>query len=303
MRRIIFFITIIITVINLTAQIDTTRKEFYPLQIGNLWQYRDENNNLAIQQVVGDTILDGDNYFTLVHSLRTSGGGITRIDSLLRVQNRIGSPNGGDSCGGNTPYELSIYHLNEPDSTAWEICEAFSGHLGYQLIRFNSITIINIFGQLREAMHFDYGGALPGEDTVWAYGASLVKGIGVIEEQYFDGSYNILQGAIIDGVQYGTIVSVDEITEIIPKEVTLYQNYPNPFNPTTTIRYEITKATNIKLKVINILGEEITELVNEIKYPRIYEIEFDGRNLSSGVYIAVLQTNEAQLTKVMLLIK
>jgi hypothetical protein len=91
--------------------------------------------------------------------------------------------------------------------------------------------------------------------------------------------------------------------EIVISEYKLYNNYPNPFNPTTKIRYEISKITNVNLKVINIIGEELAILVDEIKYPGNYEVEFNAAALSSGVYIAVLQTNEAQLTRVMLLIK
>jgi hypothetical protein len=303
MKRIILFTLTLIMAINLSAQIDTTRKEFYPLQIGNLWQYRDENNFLGTTIIRADTILNGIQYFVFERVALRTQGGIIRIDSLMRVQNRRGGPTAGDSCGGNTPYELSIYHLFEQDSTAWEICEAFSGHLGDQLIRFNNVAISNIFGEPREVMHFDYGGAPQGEDTIWAYGASLVKGIGILMEQYYDGAYEILQGAIINGVQYGTIVSVDEITETTPEKIKLRQNYPNPFNPITKIKYEISTAINVKLIVTNILGEVVKILVDEIKYPGNYEVEFNAAALSSGVYIAVLQTNEAQLTQAMHLIK
>ena len=302
MRTILLILFFVTSTLNIFPQIDTTRKEFYPLQRGNLWQYRNERNKLVIQQVVGDTILDGERYFLLIHSLRTSGG-ITRIDSLMRIQIRWGGTIGGDKCGGNTPYESSIYHLAETDSTVWEICETFNGMLAKPLVRFNTRFTQNIFGQPREVIQFDFGGASPDEDTIWNFGGMLAKGIGIIEEQYFEGEYFILQGAIIDGVQYGTIVSVDEIAETTTERIFLYQNYPNPFNPTTTVRYEISKTTNVKLKIINVLGEEVEILVDEIKYPGSYEIEFNASQLSSGVYIALLQTTEAQLTRSMLLIK
>ena len=124
-----------------------------------------------------------------------------------------------------------------------------------------------------------------------------------MEEIYYDGEYSILQGAIIDGVKYGKIVSVNNNIEVIPKKITLYQNYPNPFNPTTKIKYEISKTTNVKLYVINILGQKVAYLVKEEKLPGSYEVEFNASNLSSGVYLAVLQTPEARLTKAMFLIK
>jgi hypothetical protein len=292
----------------LTAQIDSTLKDFYPLHIGNMWQYKNNFGDLLTTIIGSDTLLDGNLYYAYKRvGLRSQGGLATRVDSLMRIQNRRGGPTAGDSCGGNTPYETSIYHLDEPDSTVWEICGGFSGHLGDQLVRFNRIYLQNIFGQTREVMEFDYGGKVIGEDTVWSLGAKLVKVIGILEERYFNGETLYLQGAIINGVQYGTVVSVDESIETIPNKFTLYQNYPNPFNPTTTIRYEVAKTSYVKLKVINILGKEIAVLVNESKLPGSYEIEFNAnsvnRRISSGVYFAVLQTNRAQLVRRMLLIK
>jgi hypothetical protein len=74
MKKLVLILVLITSSINALAQVDTARKEFFPLHIGNIWQYRDENNELAIQQVIGDTILEGERYFLLTHSLRTSGG-------------------------------------------------------------------------------------------------------------------------------------------------------------------------------------------------------------------------------------
>ncbi len=237
------FIIFVALSISLYSQIDTSRKEFYPLKVGNLWQYFSyEFNQTLTLKIIEDTTFEGYTYY------RVDGGGLRtiypymRIDSLMRVQNHRGAPTAGDSCGGNTPYELSIYHLAEQDSAIWEICEDFNGFLGTPLIRFNYISTLNIFSQQREVMYFNFGSAHPDEDTAWTHGATLAKGIGVIEERYFEGGYSILQGAIIDGVKYGTVVSVDEFSETLPQELVLYQNYPNPFNPTTKIRYEISKT-------------------------------------------------------------
>jgi hypothetical protein len=154
-------------------------------------------------------------------------------------------------------------------------------------------------------MHFDFGGTISGApyDTLWGFGALLAKGIGIIQEQYYEGDYYILQGAIIDSVQYGTIVSVEEISATVPQQITLYQNYPNPFNPQTKIRYKISHNSYATLKVYNLLGQEITILASKLHQVGNYEIEFNASHLSSGVYIAVLQTNEARLMRRMLLVK
>ncbi len=83
-----------------------------------------------------------------------------------------------------------------------------------------------------------------------------------------------------------------------PTEYKLEQNYPNPFNPTTKIRYSIPNVTLrqaqgdnlVVLKVYDILGNEVTTLVNERKEPGYYEVEFNASQFASGVYIYKLQS-------------
>ena len=89
----------------------------------------------------------------------------------------------------------------------------------------------------------------------------------------------------------------------------LEQNYPNPFNPVTSIQYAVGNSHRqqdnqyVSLKVYNILGEEIADLLNEQKSPGKYEIVFNAGNYSSGVYFYKLQTDEYIRTKVMTLLK
>ena len=94
----------------------------------------------------------------------------------------------------------------------------------------------------------------------------------------------------------------------IPDKFELYQNYPNPFNPSTKIRFEISNQVRngnsfVTLKVYDILGNEVATLVNEEKQPGIYEINFDGSNLSSGVYLYRLRADSFVQTMKMLLLK
>ena len=97
----------------------------------------------------------------------------------------------------------------------------------------------------------------------------------------------------------------------LPDEFVLHQNYPNPFNPTTVIKYQIPNVgdanfaspTNVSLIIYDILGNEITALVNENKPPGIYEIEFDAASLPSGVYLYKLETGSFTQIKKMVLMK
>ena len=99
-----------------------------------------------------------------------------------------------------------------------------------------------------------------------------------------------------------TPVSVDpQITT--PVEFSLYQNYPNPFNPSTTIRYSISTTSQVKIKVFDILGNEIKTIVDGEMSPGKYEVLFDASGLSSGTYFYQLRTESFAQTKKMLILK
>jgi len=101
----------------------------------------------------------------------------------------------------------------------------------------------------------------------------------------------------------GFVIGVEPISLTTPNSFRLHQNYPNPFNPKTKIKMEIAKLGNVKLIVYDILGREVTKLVNEKLKPGTYEVEFDGGNYPSGVYFYKLITNNFSEVKKMLLIK
>lgn len=80
-------------------------------------------------------------------------------------------------------------------------------------------------------------------------------------------------------------------------------NDPNPFNPTTLIKYQIPEAGLVKLIVYDLLGKEISVLVNETEKSGYHSVEFNARNLPSGVYIYTLQVNDFISSKKMTVIK
>ncbi|MBS1495231.1 MAG: T9SS type A sorting domain-containing protein [Bacteroidetes bacterium] len=90
---------------------------------------------------------------------------------------------------------------------------------------------------------------------------------------------------------------------ILPEKYNLSQNYPNPFNPTTRIMYSIPNSGLVKLKVFDILGKEVMTIVNEVKNAGDYAMDFDGRNLSSGIYFYKLEAGNFTATKKMMLVK
>ena len=83
----------------------------------------------------------------------------------------------------------------------------------------------------------------------------------------------------------------------------LSQNYPNPFNPSTTIKYQIPNAGNVTLKVYDILGRDVTTLVDEFKNEGRYEVNFNAGKLASGVYIYTIKSNDFTASKKLMLVK
>ena len=96
--------------------------------------------------------------------------------------------------------------------------------------------------------------------------------------------------------------SVDELSDS-PDGFILSQNYPNPFNPSTRIQYQVPSTSHINLKVYDVLGNEVATLVNEEKSVGSYEIVFDAKELSSGIYFYTIKAGSFVETKKMILIR
>ncbi len=100
-----------------------------------------------------------------------------------------------------------------------------------------------------------------------------------------------------------TLITSAEDDNFIPGEFSLSQNYPNPFNPSTTIEYSLPAKEFVKIKVYDVLGNEITTLVNDNKSAGKYRISFDASNLSSGVYFYRVSAGSFQEVRKMILLR
>ena len=101
---------------------------------------------------------------------------------------------------------------------------------------------------------------------------------------YVFGGQNEFDNSVMEIERFDFINAVDESENQIPSGFSVAQNYPNPFNPATTIRYNVPETSLISLKVYDLLGNVVDELVNETKHPGNYSVIFPGNNLTSGVY-------------------
>jgi len=96
---------------------------------------------------------------------------------------------------------------------------------------------------------------------------------------------------------------VEQLSPTAPKTFLLEQNYPNPFNPSTTIRYQLPVASEVKLEVYDVLGKKVATLVSERQAAGYYQYVWNANGLTSGVYFYRLQAGGFVETKKMMLVK
>lgn len=109
----------------------------------------------------------------------------------------------------------------------------------------------------------------------------------------------------IDNIFVGnrSSIGINQLSTSIPSKFALNQNYPNPFNPSTKIKFDLAKNTNVKLTVFNSLGQKMMNVFDGFKTAGSYEASFDGSSLASGTYYYRLETDFFTETKKMQLVK
>jgi hypothetical protein len=291
MKSALLFFTILLFFLlsNLSFAWDSTAAKFYPLAIGNLWSYRfvqytqgscvPINSYDYIISIVSDTVMPNNKKY-----FKFSNGSLERIDSsTMNVYKYISHGN-----------EILLDSLLSKKNDYFR-GSRFGTSYNYQVV---DTTPVNFTNQLWRCKMIRY----------WRIGDfhyKLLHGIGL----YFIvscelGGYHItLNGCIINGVQYGTIVRIKNINTGIPAEFSLYQNYPNPFNPITKIQFALPKNAFAKLIIYDVLGREVETLVNEQLAHGTYEVSWDATNYPSGVYFYRLTAGEYIETRRMILIK
>lgn len=170
-----------------------------------------------------------------------------------------------------------------------------------------SLTVFKIVDSTGRIIHRNiirkdnYGGYLP--YNILTTNNEYIMSVGTAFFSKFSTDRGIFV-ARTDTALYIDPLIINSNNNPIPDNFKLFQNYPNPFNPLTNIRYRIPKSNFISIKIFDLLGKEVSTLVNLQQQPGTYEVDFNGENLPSGVYFYVLYA-EGVLTdaKRMLLIK
>jgi hypothetical protein len=175
----------------------------------------------------------------------------------------------------NSEEDLSGYKVyREKDNEGWSLIAT---------VTTNSYTDIDVIGPIQFSK-FTY----------------KVKAFDINNNYSGYSNEDYIYGYKIDKVNAGT--GKENINQV-PDEFSLLQNYPNPFNPTTEIQYGIKEDGFVVLKVYNMLGKEVANLVNEAKVAGYYTVQFNASNLPSGIYITSLRINDQFLNKKIMLLK
>jgi len=131
----------------------------------------------------------------------------------------------------------------------------------------------------------------------------LASGFGLVGQDYDGFPVRRIRGAIIGGVHYGRITSVNGEITLPSSEPILRQNYPNPFNPSTRVQIVLPYSTWIDVRVYNLLGQTVAVLAEGKKQAGTHTLAFDSGILASGVYFCRLQTSSAVQTIKMSIVK
>ncbi len=116
-----------------------------------------------------------------------------------------------------------------------------------------------------------------------------------------DYKYNDNKLTVHVNAQTGVAVTSVDKTSLI--DYSLYQNYPNPFNPITKIQYEIPVENKVTIKIFDILGREVTTLLEKFMKPGIYEVSWNAKNNVSGVYFYKIKSGDFTSVKKMIVLK
>lgn len=277
------------------AQVDPAIS-YYPLSVGDEWQYN-VTNGVTFQyyllvRTVGDTLMPNGKHYMQFNAVADAP--YTLGTSLYR---RIDS------------VTACVYQYSTPAEILMDSVRASPGDQVQDAITPITCSLVDtstVLGIRTMVKVFKFSVAVGQIETDMTF----ADGFGIVHKVDYD-TWNWpfpapttdLVYARINGREFGTFVSVPEPASGFPLQYSLLQNYPNPFNPSTTINYELPHASQVSLTVYDMLGREVSVLVNERREAGVHEVKFDGSGLASGVYFYRIQAGSFVQTKKLLLLK
>jgi hypothetical protein len=263
----------------------------YPLEPGTRWQFSYlpglEGDPTAPLRVLRDTILSNGKHYAAIQYNDSSTTKFERLssDSVFACE---------------TPFQqehlLYRFTRNKGDTVStfshgiWDTTDVI----------LQDTSTYTLFGTLRRIWRFRIDVRLFIDDEEYV---TIADSLGIVGISTSFGYFCTLQGAVINGRVFGIIAGVRAPEDPLGTASALSQNYPNPFNPSTTIKFELPKSTMVRLSVYDMLGREVSVLVNERREAGVHEVKFDASGLSSGVYFYRLTAGTFVQARKLLLLK
>ncbi len=271
-------------------------ESFFPHHVGNVWQYRSQFTQQVVSTVrfVADSSSTNGSVFVW-YIIQGIGGGIYEIDSSFNVW---------QVSGDSLTRVRHEYNLAAMVGESWRVNPMPPP---FDSARVVDIYPSTVFGQPVTIKKIDYWQRFELGDSLWYGTRYLATGFGLARWDIEPSDVWYLAGAIIDSVQWGVIVDVQE-NEVLPKTFALWQNFPNPFNPATTITFDLPWQATVRLTVLDILGRVLSVLVDERREAGRHNIHFDATGVASGVLFYRLEASNGESagflqTKRMVLVK
>jgi hypothetical protein len=253
----------------------------YPLDSANIWQHEDADPThywMIESRVVGQVVMPNGITYASVSGFGIGSGAycVRQLGAIVYAYNPIDS----------TEFAFYNYSASVGDTISVR-------YQPYRSIVLLAKDTVNFYGrQLTRWVFHEEGPA-------WFATHTVIDSVGLSYIWMEPGIAFALQGAIINGIQYGTIVSIDVERPFLPLTLVLSQNYPNPFNPSTTIRYELAERSHVTLTIFNLLGQEVRGLVDEVEDAGYRSVHLDASGLASGVYFYRLKAGDFVHTRKM----
>lgn len=283
MRKIPLILILLLNIEIYSQQINPL--DFFPYHLGDLWQYIE------------------------YPTTQVTTGSITRIDTIS-VDTILIYYNYNENPSLKLAIDSSIifadpnswfpwYRLNLPVSSIWvrQSIPSWWVHFKTQLNQ-------TIFNQVRLTREYHVYNFTPVGDTNGLPGSVeyLVEGIGLYKITW-EGGERVLNGCIINGIKYGTIINVDDYENSISPSEHSIKSYPNPFNNSTIIQYSLPEPAQISIKIYDIIGNEVKELFEGYESNGVYSKIWKPETESSGIYFVFLRTNKSVITHKLLYLK
>jgi len=286
----LFLITIV------TAQSSKIDSSYFPLKIGNQWSYSEPHSiHKASQEIIDTASINGHFcYLMNVNSVDRFNFKFS-FKEWFRISNdTIFAKREPGAFRDSIEYPVYNFKANVGDTL-----HASSFWFGSEIILISKEdTVSTLSGTYTHCYHFKHKKGLLNGGLIDSWLAPVIGTIKLIVSDYPSVmTFELDSSSLITSINNETKTNFDVSAYL------LFESYPNPFNPQTTLTYQINSNGNVLLEIFDVLGRKVDQLVNKRKESGRYNVIWNGEKMPSGLYFAILRSNNNFLTRKLILQK